>query len=273
MAEYLSTTKKKITAPLFFDMKHDGEKISWLTAYDYTTAAIVDAGGVDAILVGDSASNVAAGNLTTLPITLDEMIYHARSVARAVNHALVICDMPFGSYQVSEEDGLRNAIRIMKETGVDAVKIEGGAEIAPMIRKMVGAGIPVSGHLGLTPQSVHKFGGYGLRAKDEAEAEKLIADAKALDEAGCFCIVLEKIPAALAERVTKAVSCATIGIGAGPQCDGQVLVYADMLGMNRGFKPKFLRQYADLYEVMTNAVGRYVNDVKTADFPNETESY
>lgn len=273
MAEYLSTTKKKITAPTFFDMKNSGEKISWLTAYDYTTASIIDASGVDAILIGDSASNVTDGNMTTLPITLDEMIYHARSVARAAKHALVICDMPFGSYQVSEEEGLRNAIRIMKETGVDAVKIEGGAEIAPMIKKMVDVGIPVSGHLGLTPQSVHKFGGYGLRAKDEAEAEKLVADAKALDEAGCFCIVLEKVPAKLAAKVTAEVSCATIGIGAGPDCDGQVLVYADMLGMNRGFKPKFLRQYADLYEVMTSAIKRYVDDVKSTDFPNANESY
>lgn len=273
MAEYLSTSKKKITAPMFFEMKNTGEKISWLTAYDYTTAAIVDAGGVDAILIGDSASNVTDGNMTTLPITVDEIIYHARSVARAVNHALVVCDMPFGSYQVSEEEGMRNAIRIMKETGVDAVKIEGGAEIAPMIKKMVDAGIPVSGHLGLTPQSVHKFGGYGLRAKSTDEAEKLIADAKALDEAGCFCIVLEKIPADLAKRVTDAVSCATIGIGAGVHCDGQVLVYADMLGMNKGFKPKFLRQYADLYDIMTKAISRYVDDVKSTDFPNETESY
>ena len=273
MAEYLSSSKKKITAPLFFEMKNNGEKISWLTAYDYTTAAIVDAGGVDAILIGDSASNVTDGNMTTLPITIDEMIYHARSVARAVNHALVICDMPFGSYQVSADEGLSNAIRIMKETGVDAVKVEGGAEIAPMVKRMVNAGIPVSGHLGLTPQSVHKFGGYGLRAKGDAEAEKLIADAKALDEAGCFCIVLEKIPAALAERVTKSVGCATIGIGAGQKCDGQVLVYADMLGMNKGFRPKFLRQYANLYEIMTNAIEKYVEDVKSMDFPNETESY
>ena len=268
MSGYLSTSKKKITAPLFFEMKRNGEKISWLTAYDYTSASIVDAGGVDAILVGDSASNVMDGNMTTLPITVDEMIYHARSVARAVNHALVICDMPFGSYQVSEEEGLRNAIRIMKETGADAVKIEGGAEIAPMIKRMVDAGIPVSGHLGLTPQSVHK-----LRAKDEAEAEKLMADAKALDEAGCFCIVLEKVPAALAQKVTESVSCATIGIGAGNCCDGQVLVYADMLGMNPSFRPKFVRKYADLYNVMTSAIAQYVNDVKSTDFPNETESY
>lgn len=273
MAEYLSSNKKKVTAPMFWEMKHNGEKISWLTAYDFTTATIIDESGIDAILIGDSASNVTDGNMTTLPITVDEMIYHARSVARAVKHALVICDMPFGSYQVSEEDGLRNAIRIMKETGVDAVKIEGGAEIAPMIKKMVDAGIPVSGHLGLTPQSVHKFGGYGLRAKNEYEAQKLISDAKALDEAGCFCIVLEKIPAELAERVTQAVSCATIGIGAGNKCDGQVLVYADMLGMNKGFKPKFLRQYANLYETMTNAIGQYIADVKSMDFPNENESY
>lgn len=273
MSGYLSTSKKKITAPLFFEMKHNGEKISWLTAYDYTTASIIDAGGVDAILIGDSASNVMDGNMTTLPITVDEMIYHARSVARAVSHALVICDMPFGSYQVSEEDGLRNAIHIMKETGVDAVKIEGGAEIAPMIKRMVDAGIPVSGHLGLTPQSVHKFGGYGLRAKDEGEAEKLIADAKALDEAGCFCIVLEKVPAALAHKVTESVSCATIGIGAGNSCDGQVLVYSDMLGMNPSFKPKFVRKYADLYNVMTSAIAQYVSDVKSTDFPNESESY
>lgn len=273
MAEYLSSSKKKITAPMFFEMKRSGEKISWLTAYDFTTASIIDAGGVDAILIGDSASNVIDGNMTTLPITVDEMIYHARSVARGVKHALVICDMPFGSYQVSAEEGLRNAIRIMKETGVDAVKIEGGAEIAPMIKRMVDAGIPVSGHLGLTPQSVHKFGGYGLRAKDDAEAEKLIEDAKALDDAGCFCIVLEKVPASLAEKVTKSVSCATIGIGAGVHCDGQVLVYADMLGMNKGFRPKFLRQYADLYEIMTTAIGKYVDDVKSMDFPNATESY
>lgn len=273
MAEYLSTNKKKITAPHFFEMKNSGEKISWLTAYDFTTATIVDQAGVDAILIGDSASNVMLGNQTTLPITVEEMIFHARAVARAVKHALVVCDMPFGSYQVSEEEGVRNAIRIMKETGVDAVKLEGGEEIAHMVKRIVEAGIPVCGHLGLTPQSVHKFGGYGLRAKEEAEAAKLMADAKALEKAGCFCIVLEKVPAKLAEEVTKAVSCATIGIGAGNKTDGQVLVYADMLGMNKGFKPKFLRQYANLYEIMTDAIGRYVQDVKSSDFPNESESY
>jgi 3-methyl-2-oxobutanoate hydroxymethyltransferase len=273
MAGYLSSEKKKITAPYFFNMKNAGEKISMLTAYDFTTASIVDQGGVDSILIGDSASNVYAGNSTTLPITVDEMIYHAKAVARAVNHALVICDMPFGSYQISEEDGVRNAVKIMKESGVDAVKLEGGQEIAGMVKHMVDIGIPVCGHLGLTPQSVHKFGGFGLRAKEEAESEKLLADAIALDKAGCFAIVLEKIPAALAEKVTKAVSCATIGIGAGNHTDGQVLVYADMLGMNKGFKPKFLRQYADLYDVMTKAIGQYVDDVKSSDFPNESESY
>ena len=273
MTGYLSSEKKKITAPYFFNMKHDGEKISMLTAYDFTTASIIDHSGVDAILIGDSASNVCAGNSTTLPITVEEMIFHAKAVAKAVNHALVVCDMPFGSYQVSEEEGVRNAIKIMKESGVDAVKLEGGQEIAGMIKHMVDVGIPVCGHLGLTPQSVHKFGGYGLRAKEDAESEKLLADAIALDKAGCFAIVLEKIPSVLAEKITKAVSCATIGIGAGNHTDGQVLVYADMLGMNKGFKPKFLRQYADLYEVMTKAIGAYVDDVKSGDFPNEAESY
>lgn len=273
MAGYLSTDKKKVTVPRFFEMKKNGEKISMLTAYDFTTATIVDAGGVDSILIGDSASNVMAGNATTLPITVDEMIYHARSVVRGVSHALVICDMPFGSYQTSATDGIATAVRIMKETGVDAVKLEGGSEIADMVARMVGAGIPVCGHLGLTPQSVHKFGGYGLRAKDEEEARKLLADAKALDRAGCFAIVLEKVPAALAEQITREVSCPTIGIGAGNKTDGQVLVYADMLGMNHGFKPKFLRKYADLYSIMTEAIGKYVEDVKSTDFPNEQESY
>ena len=273
MAEYLNSNKKKITAPHFYEMKHSGEKISWLTAYDYTTATIIDQAGIDAILIGDSASNVMDGNMTTLPITVDEMIYHAKSVAKAVKHALVVCDMPFGSYQISEEEGVRNAVRIMKETGVDAVKIEGGEEICHMIKRIVDAGIPVCGHLGLTPQSVHKFGGYGLRAKDEEEADKLLADAQALDRAGCFAIVLEKVPSAIAEKVTQNVSCATIGIGGGNKTDGQVLVYTDMLGMNKGFKPKFLRQYANLYEIMTDAVQHYINDVKSSDFPNESESY
>lgn len=273
MAQYLSAERKKVTAPSFFAMKQKGEKISMLTAYDYTTAAIIDGAGIDSILIGDSASNVMAGNSTTLPITLDEMIYHAKAVVRAAKTALVVCDMPFGSYQVSKEEALRNAVELMKRTGVDAIKMEGGEEIADTVKAIVDAGIPVCGHLGLTPQSVHKFGGYGLRAKDEAEAEKLMRDAKALEAAGCFAVVLEKVPAKLAGEVTRTLQCATIGIGAGNQTDGQVLVYADMMGMNKGFKPKFLRQYADVHTVMTDAVQRYVADVKSADFPNEQESY
>ena len=273
MATYLSTDIKKVTATRFLDFKQRGEKITMLTAYDYTTARIIDAGGVDSILIGDSASNVMAGNSDTLPITVDQIIYHARAVARAVDHALVLCDMPFGSYQVCTEEAVRNAVKIMKETGVDALKLEGGVEILPAVEGILAAGIPVCGHLGLTPQSVHKFGGYGLRAKGETEAAKLIADAEALDKAGCFAIVLEKVPAALAAEVSRRVSCPTIGIGAGNGTDGQVLVYADMMGMSKGFKPKFLRQYADLWDVMTNAVGRYVDDVKSKAFPNEAESY
>lgn len=273
MSEYLSTSKKKVAAPAFFKMKQAGEKIAMLTAYDYTTASIIDAAGVDCILIGDSASNVMAGNENTIPISVEQMIYHARAVARAASHALILCDMPFGSYQISREEGVRNAIKIMKESGVDALKLEGGIEIIETVKAIIDAGIPVCGHLGLTPQSVHKFGGYGLRAKEEAEAEKLIADAEALDKAGCFAIVLEKVPAVLAAKITEKVNCATIGIGAGNGTDGQVLVYSDMLGMNRGFRPKFLRQYADLYTVMTDAVGCYINDVKTVSFPNESESY
>lgn len=273
MAGYLVTDNKKVTTKRFLEMKHSAEKISMLTSYDFTTARIIDQAGVDSILIGDSASNVVAGNETTLPITVDQMIYHARSVARGVKRALVLCDMPFGSYQISREDGIRNAIKMMKESGVDAVKLEGGIEIIDTIKGIIAAGVPVCGHLGLTPQSIHKFGGYGIRAKDEAEAEKLITDAKALDDAGCFAIVLEKVPAALAEDVTNMVSCPTIGIGAGNMTDGQVLVYADMLGMTQGFKPKFLRQYANLAEIMTDAVGNYVKDVKSSDFPNEDESY
>lgn len=273
MTGYLSTDNKKITVKTFDSFKERGEKVSMLTAYDFTTASIIDAGGVDSILIGDSASNVMAGNADTLPITVDQMIYHARSVARAVKHALVVCDMPFGSYQVSVEQAVGNAVRMMKETGVDALKLEGGEEIIGMVKGIINAGIPVCGHLGLTPQSIHKFGGYGLRAKSDAEAAKLISDAEKLDAAGCFAIVLEKVPAALAAEVTKRVSCVTIGIGAGNGTDGQVLVYADMMGMTHGFKPKFLRQYADLWDVMTNAVGKYVSDVKSSDFPNAGESY
>lgn len=273
MSEYLSTNKRKITAPTFIKMKQAGEKIAMLTAYDYNTAAIIDEAGVDCILIGDSASNVMAGNENTIPITVDQMIYHARAVVRAAQRALILCDMPFGSYQISREDGVRNAIKIMKESGVDAVKLEGGIEIIETVKAIIDAGIPVCGHLGLTPQSVHKFGGYGLRAKEQAEAEKLIADAEALDKAGCFAIVLEKVPAELAAKITQKVNCATIGIGAGNGTDGQVLVYADMLGMNKGFKPKFLRQYADLHSIMTDAIGNYVGDVKSSSFPNESESY
>ena len=273
MAGYLTTDKKKVTVKRFAEMKKNGEKIAMLTSYDYTTALIIDAAGIDSILIGDSASNVMAGNMTTLPITVDEMIYHARSVARAVKRAMVVCDMPFGSYQVSREEGIRNAVRLMKEGGVDAVKIEGGIEYIDTIKGIINAGIPVCGHLGLTPQSIYKFGGYGLRAKEEAEAAKLLSDAKALDKAGCYAIVLEKIPAALAAEVTRSVSCPTIGIGAGNATDGQVLVYADMLGMTQGFSPKFLRRYADLSTVITDAVGDYIRDVKSMDFPNESESY
>ena len=273
MADYLITDTKKITSTRFIEMKQRGEKISMLTAYDYTTAGIIDQAGVDGILVGDSASNVMAGNSDTLPITIDEMIYHARSVAKAVKRALVICDMPFGSYQISREEGIKNAIRIMKETGVDALKIEGGAEIADTIKGIIHAGIPVMGHLGLTPQSIHKFGGYGLRAKTKSEAKKLMDDALCLEQVGCFGITLEKVPAQLATQVTQAVNSATIGIGAGNGTDGQILVYADMLGLTHEFKPKFLRQYAHLYDTITEAVGHYVADVKSTDFPNAQESY
>ena len=262
-----------MTTHRFTEMKQKGEKISMLTSYDYTTAGIVDRAGVDAILIGDSASNVMAGNHTTLPITVDQMIYHARSVVRAVQRALVVCDMPFGSYQIGSHDGVANAIRIMKESGCDALKLEGGIEIIDTIKRILDAGIPVMGHLGLTPQSINKFGTYAVRAKDEAEAAKLISDAKALDEIGCFAVVLEKVPAKLAAQVTKEIGIPTIGIGAGNATDGQVLVIADMLGMTQGFSPRFLRRYADLNAVMTDAIGQYVTDVKSGDFPNEQESY
>jgi len=269
----LITDQKKITTKRFLEMKQNGDKIAMLTAYDFTTASILDAAGVDSILIGDSASNIMVGNATTLPMTVDQMIYHARCVTNGVKRALIICDMPFGSYQISREEGIRNACRIMKESGVDALKIEGGIEIIDTIKGIIDAGIPVCGHLGLTPQSVHKFGGYGVRAKEEAEAEKLISDALALDKAGCFAITLEKVPAALATEVTRQVKAATIGIGAGNGCDGQVLVYADALGMNQGFKPKFLRIFANMAEVMTDGVGDYVRAVKDSTFPAESESY
>ncbi len=254
-------------------MKEQGRKVAMLTAYDFTTAQIVDGAGVDVVLVGDSASNVMAGNQTTLPITLDQMIYHARSVVRGVKRALVVCAMPFGTYQVNAPEGVRNAIRIMQETGCDALKLEGGVEILDTVRAILDAGIPVMGHLGLIPQSINKFGTYAVRAKDEAEADKLLADARALAAAGCFGVVLEKIPAALAGRVAREVKIPVIGIGAGGDVDGQVLVVTDMLGMNVAFKPKFLRHYANLHEIMTDAIGRYVGDVKDGSFPSESEQY
>lgn len=273
MAGYLVNDTRKVTTHRFIEMKQRGEKISMLTSYDFTTAGIVDGAGVDGILVGDSASNVMAGNSTTLPITVEQMIYHARSVVRGVKRALVVCDMPFGSYQVDRKEGVKNAIRIMKESGCDALKLEGGSEILDTVKGILDAGIPVMAHLGLTPQSINKFGTYTVRAKEEAEAEKLLTDARLLDGAGCFGLVLEKVPAALAAMVTKEVKMPTIGIGAGNGTDGQILVVDDMLGMTKGFSPRFLRRYADLNTVMTDAIGQYIMDVKSSAFPNEKESY
>ena len=273
MSGYLISDERKVTTHRFVEMKQKGEKISMLTSYDYTTAGIVDCAGIDGVLVGDSASNVMVGNATTLPMTVDQMIYHARSVANAVKRALVVCDMPFGSYQTGVHDGVVNAIRIMKESGCDALKLEGGIEIIDTVKAILDAGIPVMGHLGLTPQSINKFGTYAVRAKEEHEAQKLLSDAKALAEVGCFSVVLEKVPAVLAAKVTENISIPTIGIGAGNMCDGQILVVADMLGMTKGFSPRFLRRYSNLYDVMTDAVGHYVSDVKSGDFPNEKESY
>jgi 3-methyl-2-oxobutanoate hydroxymethyltransferase len=264
---------KRVTTRSLIEMKMAGEKISMLTAYDYSMAKIVDTAGVDVILVGDSASNVMAGHETTLPITLDQMIYHASSVIRATNRALVVVDLPFGSYQSDPKEALRSAIRIMKESGGHAVKLEGGKEVKDSIKKILNAGIPVMGHLGLTPQSIYKFGTYTVRAKEEEEAKKLIDDAKILEKLGCFAIVLEKIPANLAEKVAKSISIPVIGIGAGGGVDGQVLVIHDMLGMNNEFSPRFLRRYLNLYELMTGAIGNYVNDVKSVDFPNKEEQY
>jgi 3-methyl-2-oxobutanoate hydroxymethyltransferase len=264
---------KKITTNTLQEMKNNGEKISMLTAYDYTLAKIVDGGGIDIILVGDSASNVMAGHETTLPITLNEMIYHAASVVRAVNRCLVVVDMPFGSYQGNSLEALSSAIRIMKESGGHSVKLEGGTEIIESIQRILTAGIPVMGHLGLTPQSIYKFGTYTVRAKEEEEAEKLIEDAKLLEETGCFAIVLEKVPAKLAKRVSESVSIPIIGIGAGADVDGQVLVLHDMIGMTHEFNPRFLRRYLNLYEDITGAVQNYVSDVKSEDFPNEKEQY
>lgn len=273
MAAYLVEDKRKVTTHRLIEMKKDGKKIAMLTSYDYTTAQIVDGAGMDIILVGDSASNVMAGNMTTLPITLDQMIYHAKSVVRGVQRALVVCDMPFGTYQVNPTEGVTNAIKIMKASHCDALKLEGGVEIIDTVKKILDAGIPVMGHLGLTPQSINKFGTYSVRAREEAEAKKLLEDAHALEEVGCFAIVLEKIPASLAAQVTKELTIPVIGIGAGGNCDGQVLVIDDMLGMTQGFSPKFLRRYADLNTIMTNAIGQYITDVKNCDFPNENEQY
>ena len=264
---------RAVTTLRLKEMKDRGEKIAMLTSYDYSMAKIVDAAGVDVILVGDSAANVMAGYETTVPITLDAMIYHARSVVRAVERALVVVDLPFGTYQGNSKMALDSAIRIMKETEADAVKLEGGEEILESVERILTAGIPIMGHLGLTPQSIHKFGTYTVRAREEAEAEKLVRDARLLEEAGCFAVVLEKIPAVLAERVSKELSIPTIGIGAGGGTDGQVLVIHDMLGINKGFSPRFLRRDGDLHTVMTDAVGRYVADVKSQDFPNEQEQY
>ena len=271
----MSTESKvrAVTTSQLKKMKEQGEKISMITSYDYSMATIVDGAGIDIILVGDSAANVMAGHKTTLPITLDQMIYHASSVVRGVERAFVVCDMPFGTYQGDPITALHSAVRIMKESGSDGVKLEGGEEIIDSVNKILAAGIPVMGHLGLTPQSVHQLGGYSVQAKEEAAAEKLIADAKLLEEVGCFAVVLEKIPAALAKRVSEALTIPTIGIGAGVGTDGQVLVVHDMLGINKGFSPKFLRRYANLHDIMTEAVEHYIADVKSCDFPNETECY
>ena len=264
---------RKVTTHRLIEMKQRGEKISMLTAYDYSMAQLIDQAGMDVILVGDSASNVMAGNVTTLPITLDQMIYHGKSVVKAVKRALVVVDLPFGTYQGNSKEALASAIRVMKETHADCIKLEGGSEIRESIERILCAGIPVMGHLGLTPQSINKFGTYTVRAREEAEAKKLIADAHLLEEIGCFAIVLEKIPATLAERVASELTIPIIGIGAGGGVDGQVLVMHDMLGINQGFSPRFLRRYANLAEDITRAVQTYIEDVKTQDFPNEKEQY
>lgn len=273
MSVHSAASVKRITTHTLQEMKHRGEKISMLTAYDYSMAQIVDAAGMDIILVGDSASNVMAGHETTLPITLDQMIYHASSVVRAVKRSFIVVDIPFGSYQGNSSEALRSAIRIMKESGAHAVKVEGGSEIRESVVRILSAGVPVMGHLGLTPQSIYKFGTYTVRAKEETEANKLLEDAKMLEECGCFAIVLEKIPAKLAKKVAESVTIPVIGIGAGPHVDGQVLVMHDMLGITHEFKPRFLRQYADLHKVILGAFQSYISDVKNQDFPNQSESY
>lgn len=273
MSTAIAEDSRKVTTHRLFEMKQRGEKIAMLTAYDYSMAQIIDRAGMDVILVGDSASNVMAGNITTLPITLDQMIYHGKSVVKAVRRALVVVDLPFGSYQGNSKEALASAIRVMKETHADCIKMEGGAEIRESIQRILCAGIPIMGHLGLTPQSINKFGTYTVRAREEEEANKLIEDAHLLEEWGCFALVLEKIPAQLATRVASQLRIPIIGIGAGGGVDGQVLVMHDMLGINQDFSPRFLRRYADLNTVMTTAVQAYINDIKTQDFPNESEQY
>ena len=273
MSIHKKTEVKKITTHQLQEMKNRGEKIAMLTAYDYSMARIIDGAGVDIILVGDSASNVMAGNETTLPITLDQMIYHASSVVKAVKRALVVVDIPFGYYQGSSGEALRSSIRIMKESGAHAVKLEGGSEVKDSVLRILSAGVPVMGHLGLTPQSIYKFGTYTVRAKEEAEANKLMEDAQLLQESGCFGLVLEKIPAELAKKVSAKLSIPVIGIGAGPDVDGQVLVMQDMLGITKDFKPRFLRRYADLNSIITSAVNNYVEDVKAKQFPSQDEKY
>ena len=273
MSTNTTDNARKVTTRRLVEMKQRGEKISMLTAYDFSSAKILDEAGIDVLLVGDSASNVMAGNVTTLPITLDQMIYHAKSVIKGTRRALVVVDLPFGSYQGNSKEALASAIRIMKESHAEAVKMEGGSEIRESIERILCAGIPVMGHLGLTPQSINKFGTYNVRAREEEEAKKLIEDAKLLEEIGCFALVLEKIPAELATRVAKEISIPVIGICAGGCVDGQVLVMHDMLGINKGFSPRFLRRYADLATIMTDAVKNYISDVKSGDFPTPEESY
>jgi 3-methyl-2-oxobutanoate hydroxymethyltransferase len=269
----VNTEIKRITTATLQKLKASGKKVSMLTAYDYSFARIIDAAGIDVILVGDSASNVMAGHETTLPITLDQMIYHASSVVRGAKRCLIVVDLPFGAYQSNGDIALASAIRIMKETGAHAIKIEGGEEVADSVRRIISAGIPVMAHLGLTPQSIYKFGSYNVRAKEADEANKLKSDAKLLQEAGCFALVLEKIPAQLAKEVTESLHIPTIGIGAGKYCDGQVLVMHDMLGINTEFKPRFLRQYLNLSELITSSVQQYIQDVKEGGFPTDAESY
>ena len=273
MSTNTTDNQRKVTTRRLVEMKQRGEKISMLTAYDYSMAKIVDEAGIDCILVGDSASNVMVGNTTTLPITLDQMIYHAKSVMNGVKRALVVVDLPFGTYQGNSKEALASAVRIMKESQAEAVKIEGGSEIRESIERILCAGIPVMGHLGLTPQSINKFGTYTVRAREEAEAAKLIEDARMLEEIGCFAIVIEKVPAKLARKVAEQLTIPIIGLGAGGGVDGQVLVIHDMLGINKGFSPRFLRRYANLADIMHDAIGRYVEDVKSSDFPNESEQY